>query len=162
MNIKYNQIHYYCSWILSYILSKAIILEQNLAYDLYLVEDIEKAIKLLKKLEQKMNMDDKFIQDYSQFCIYVSAIRHKIHTNMTWTEKWNKENNEKDPFVFSSQDLILIDRLLNLLYDIYKKIDKLDKDVNVLFVFAEEFSGSIDLRSSNYEITITFENDEHK
>src|SRR5690606_38711374 len=144
-NRKNNTIHFYCSWILHYILAKGVIIENEL--DFYLVQEADKALEFLKKLENKQKIDDEFISDFSQFCIYVSNMRNTVQMCINEVIDLNKEENEYTE-VFKTEDLILLDRLLQVLYDNYRclvEFDTFDKSKNFLLdsTFFDELGGSL-------------------
>lgn len=135
MNRKHNTISFYCSWILPYILSKAILLDAHLEF--YLIEETKQALFFFEKLDKKEKIDDEFVSDFSQFCIYVSNMRLTIQSSITITNELNQQGFDDTPMIFKSEDLILLDRLLQVLYDNYRNLVEfgtMDKSDNFFFV----------------------------
>src|SRR3546814_269721 len=156
MNRKHNTISFYCSWVLPYILSKGIMVEDEL--DFYLVQETEKAIEFLKKLENKDIMDSEFISDFTQFCIYVSNMRHTMQACINATNDLNQKQFQV-PIIFSSNDLILIDNVLEILYRVYKELveyDVLDRNTNILMSSdgISSLALPMEIIKNNYEIDL--------
>lgn len=163
---KNNSIYFYCSWILPYILAKAVFLEKEL--DMYLVQETEQALFYLKKLEEQEQIDTDFITNFSQFCVYVSNIRQSIQMGIHATEEINEEFGKTEyevPIIFNSDDLKLVDYLLEVLYDVNRDLmesNNIDKSTN--FLHSHKFfekvsplrSGPAKLIHNNYEISLKF------
>lgn len=157
---KTNNIYFYCSWILPYIQAKGVLIENELDY--YLVQETEKAIEFLKKIAEKEIIDSVFIADFSQFCIYVSNMRHTVQSIITEVEDFNK-NGDDYPIIFNTNDLIILDRLLQILYDNYRclvEFDTIDRSTNFLHCtnfFSDSLRiGSADILKNDYEISVKF------
>src|SRR5690606_26803923 len=122
------------------------------------------AISFFEKLEKKEKIDNEFVSDFSQFCIYVSNMRLTIQSAINTTNDLNKEGHDI-PVIFKPEDIILLDRLLQVLYDNYRHLvefDEFDKSENFLtsskFFTAHNslLNGDIDILKNDYEISVKF------